>query len=153
MLVQVPKIQSFLNNDELGLYIHEGVYTDYSKLVKGNLKNLHHYNLCYIQRRIELGSKPLQKFEKAVEKERDDNLKIFVEDPDDALDIIDHINQASTKKEVIDGYDARLKKFFKACGEHCNQLVVQLKEAIRTNSSATILVLVDDIASNDKFVS
>jgi hypothetical protein len=60
--------------------------------VKGNLKNLHHYNLCYIQRRIELGSKPLQKFEKAVEKERDDNLKIFVEDPDDALDIIDHIN-------------------------------------------------------------
>jgi hypothetical protein len=60
--------------------------------VKGNLKNLHHYNLCYIQRRIELGSKPFQKFEKAVEKERDENLKITVEDPDDALDIIDHIN-------------------------------------------------------------
>ena len=60
--------------------------------MKGNLKNLYHYNLCYIQRRIELGSKPFKKFEKAVEKERDDNLKIFVEDPDDALDIIDHIN-------------------------------------------------------------
>ena len=40
-----------------------------------------------------MGSKPLQNFEKkAVEKERDDNLKIYVADPDDALDIIHHIN-------------------------------------------------------------
>ena len=101
-----------------------------------------------------MGSKPLQNFEKkAVEKERDDNLKIDVADPDDALDIIHHINQASTKKQVIDGYDLRLQKFFKACAEHFNQLVIQLKEAIRTNSSATIIILVDDIASNDKFVS
>lgn len=95
-----------------------------------------------------MGSKPFQKLEKAVEKERDDNIKVLLNNPDDALDIIDHINQAKTKKEIIDGYDSRLNKFFKACGEHCNQLLIQLKEAIRTNSSATIVVLIDDIASN-----
>jgi hypothetical protein len=39
-----------------------------------------------------MGSKPLQKFEKAVEKDRDENLMIYLEDTDDALDIIDHIN-------------------------------------------------------------
>ena len=100
-----------------------------------------------------MGSKPLQKFEKAVEMERDENLMIFLEDADDALDIIDHINQARNKKEVIDGYDSRLKKFFKACGEHCNKLVANFKEAIRTNSSAKILILVEDIASNDNFIS
>jgi hypothetical protein len=39
-----------------------------------------------------MGSKPFQKFEKAVEKERDDNIKVVLNNPDDALDIIDHIN-------------------------------------------------------------
>ena len=55
--------------------------------------------------------------------QRDENLKINVDDIDDVLEIIDHINQAKTKKEVIDGYDQRLRKFFKASGEHCNLLI------------------------------
>jgi hypothetical protein len=52
-----------------------------------------------------MGRKLFQKFEKAVEKERDDNIKVVLNNPDDALDIIDHINLAKTKNEIIDGYD------------------------------------------------
>jgi hypothetical protein len=78
--------------------------------VRDNFTYLYGYALRYIQKKIELGCKALPSTDKSLERERgpDKNLKIHLTNTFDALDILDHINQSTSKIKVIETYDVKL---------------------------------------------
>ena len=63
--------------------------------------------------------------DKSLDKEKgpNRNLKIYLTNTFDALDILDHITQSKEKTKVIENYDRRLSYFFTECSEIITDII------------------------------
>jgi hypothetical protein len=102
-----------------------------------------------VEKRIESGSKPLDKFDKKLIAEKK-SLKCIIGNVNFALNIINTIAKSKVQDNVINCYTSRLESFFHFATEWCENAAKKWSSALDSNKVDTILVLVNDITENEK---
>ena len=93
---------------------------------------MYHFAFRYVERKVELGHRPIDYIDKIFE-ERSDNIKVVIEDVNYALNILNHIKKTSTKKDLIMQYDRRISKFYKSCSEYFKNIIESFKDSLVLN--------------------